>query len=297
MSIQRRRFSSDTMFDCFNTVFMTIVLLAVLYPLYFIVIASISDPNAIYSGQVVLLPKALTLEGYKLLIEEKALWIGYKNTIIYTIVGTIINVALTVSAAFAFSKDDLPGKNFFMYAIVFTMYFGGGLIPTYILIKNLGMSNTMWALILPGAVSAYNLIIARSFMKNNIEQEIVDAAFIDGCSYIKIFFMIILPLSKALIAVMVLFYGVGHWNSYFSALIYLRDENKYPLQLVLRKILIVNEALSNSAVYDSTADEKQRIAELVKYGAIIVSSIPVLAVYPFVQKYFVQGVMIGSIKG
>lgn len=229
-------------------------------------------------------------------MEDKSLWIGYKNTIIYAIVGTFINVALTVSAAYSISKDDLPGKKIITYGIIFTMYFGGGLIPTYILVKNLGLQNTMWALILPGAVSAYNLIIARTFMKNNEIQELVDAAFIDGCSYIKIFFLIILPLSKALMAVLILYYGVGHWNSYFSALIYLRDEAKYPLQLILRRILIASEALSHSTVYDSTADEKQRIVELVKYGAIIVSSIPVLIAYPFVQKYFVQGVMIGSVK-
>lgn len=291
-----KRTGEDLIFDIFNYFILTLFMLMVLYPLYFIIIASISNPDAIYEGRVYLWPKDITFEGYKKIFQNSSIWTGYLNTIIYTTIGTIINVIFTITGAFALSRKELYGRNLIMYLITFTMFFGGGLIPNYLLVKNLQMIDTMWALILPGAISAYNLIIARTFFQSTIPEELKEAAEIDGCSYMVFFLKIVIPLSKALIAIMVLFYAVGHWNSFFGALIYIRDKSKYPLQLILRNILVINEA-AEVGFDDASVAEKQKLADLMKYGVIIVSSLPVLILYPFIQKYFVQGVMIGSIKG
>lgn len=292
--IKRNR--GDLIFDITNYIVLTIAMLLVLYPLYFILIASISNPDAIYEGRVYLWPKEITFSGYEKIFQNSSIWTGYLNTIIYTVVGTFINVIFTITGAFALSRKELYGRNLIMYLITFTMFFGGGLIPSYLLVKNLKMIDTMWALILPGAVSAYNLIIARTFFQTTIPEELKEASEIDGCSNITFFLKIVLPLSKALIAIMILFYAVGHWNSFFGALIYIRDKSKYPLQLILRNILVINEAAEMA--YDETGiAEQQKLADLIKYGVIIVSSLPLLILYPFIQKYFVKGIMIGSIKG
>ncbi|MGI8315922.1 carbohydrate ABC transporter permease [Halobacillus mangrovi] len=292
-----RKTKEDIVFDVLNYVMLTIMLLAVLYPLYFIIIASISNPDRIYAGDVWLFPKDITFEGYKRIFQDSMIWIGYKNSIIYTVVGTALNVTLTLMAAYALSRKDLKGRTVILMVLVFTMFFSGGLIPTYLVVKNLGMVNTMWAMILPKAVAVWNIIVTRAFFQSTIPDALLEAAKMDGCSNTKFFTKIVLPLSKPIIAVMVLFYAVGHWNSYFDALIYLNDESLYPLQLVLRNILIQNEAAANMVSDIGSYAAQQRISELIKYGVIIVATIPLLIIYPFVQKYFVKGVMIGGIKG
>lgn len=292
-----RRSKEDKVFDIINFFLVAIILILVVYPLYFIVIASFSDPNMIYDGKVWLLPKELTFEGYERIFQDSKIWLGYKNSIVYTVVGTIVNVSFTLMAAYALSRKDLYGRNVIMFLFLMTMFFSGGLIPTYLVVKNLGLLNTMWALILPKAVAVWNVIVAKTFFETSIPNELLEAAKMDGCSDAKFFWKIVLPLSKPIVAVMVLFYAVGHWNSYFDALIYLNNENLYPLQLILRNILIQNEASTMMISDLDSLAAKQRVSELIKYGVIIVASIPLLIVYPFVQKYFVKGVMIGGIKG
>lgn len=292
-----RRSKEDKIFDLINIFLVAIMVILVVYPLYFIVIASISNPNLIYEGKVWLLPKDITFEGYQRIFSDSKIWVGYKNSIIYTFIGTLVNVSCTLMAAYALSRRDLYGRNLIMFLFLFTMFFSGGLIPTYLVVKNLGLLNTMWALILPKAVAVWNVIVARTFFQTSIPNELLEAAKIDGCSDAKFFWKIVLPLSKPIVAVMVLFYAVGHWNSYFDALIYLNNEDLYPLQLILRNILIQNEASTQMMSDIDSLAAKQRVSELIKYGVIIVASIPLLILYPFVQKYFVKGVMIGGIKG
>ncbi|MPQ44419.1 carbohydrate ABC transporter permease [Clostridium tarantellae] len=293
----KRQNSSDKIFDITNYLVLLLILLAVLYPLYFIIIASFSDPNAVARGDVWLFPVGFNVDGYKEIFKNNDIWMGYTNSIKYTIIGTFVNIILTVPAAFALSRKELVGRKVFMSLITFTMFFGGGLIPTYLLVSNLGLYDTMWALILPGAVSVFNLIVTRTYFVQNIPEELFEAAQVDGCSYFSFFVKIVIPVSKPIIAVMVLMYAVGHWNSYFNALIYIRDRNLYPLQVILRELLIQQEAAAGMAGDAISAAEQQRIADMLKYGIIIVSSLPVLCMYPFVQKYFVKGMMIGSVKG
>lgn len=297
MSIHTRKSGFDRLFDIANYTFMTIIVLAVIYPLYLVVISSFSDPDSVNTGSVWLFPKGITFEGYHRIFMEKDIWNGYKNTLIYTTLGTLLSVLLTLPGAYALSRSDLMGRNVFMLLIVFTMFFGGGLVPTYLLIKNLGMTNTIWSQIVPGALSAYNIIITRTFFQTSIPKELQESAEIDGSSITRFFLRIVLPLSTPIIAVMVLFNAVAHWNSYFPGLIYLRDEHLYPLQLVLREILIVNEAPAESTLGATDDGSSLRVADIMKYGTIIVSSLPVLVLYPFLQRYFVKGIMIGSIKG
>jgi putative aldouronate transport system permease protein len=292
-----RRTKEDKVFDVINVFLVAMIVLLVIYPLYFIVIASISNPNMIYEGKVWFLPKELTFEGYERILRDSKIWLGYKNSIVYTVVGTIVNVSFTLMAAYALSRKDLYGRNTIMFLFLMTMFFSGGLIPTYLVVKNLGLLNTMWALILPKAVAVWNVIVAKTFFESTIPGELLEASRIDGCNDVKFFWKIVLPLSKPIVAVMVLFYAVGHWNSYFDALIYLNNENLYPLQLILRNILIQNQASTMMISDLDSLAAKQRVSELIKYGVIIVSSLPLLIVYPFVQKYFVKGVMIGGIKG
>ncbi|MEK3888294.1 carbohydrate ABC transporter permease [Bacillus sp. FSL K6-3431] len=286
---------ADRIFDTFNYTFMTILILIVLYPLYLIVISSVSNPYAVNSGTVWLIPEGFTMEGYKKLFEFGKVWLGYRNSLFYAALGTVLNLSLTLTAGYALSRHDLVGRNFFMFVIAFTMFFGGGIIPTYLLVKELGMVNTIWSQVIPNAVSAFNIIIARTFFQTTIPKGLLEAAQVDGCSTTKFFFKIVLPLSVPIIAVIALFSAVAHWNSYFQALIYLRNESLYPLQIILREILIVNESQGDTMVI-SPDSELQDVSEIMKYGAIIITSLPVLILYPFVQKYFVKGVMIGSIK-
>lgn len=302
MASKVKESKSDKIFLIINFIFTLVILFVVLYPLIYVLSASISAPRHVASGEMWLLPKGITFEGYKRIFQDKVLWRGYRNTIFYTLVGTTINLAVTLPAAYALSRKDLVGRNFFTVLMVFTMFFGGGLIPTYLVVQKLNMINTVWALLLTGATSTYNIIVCRTFFQS-IPKELEEAAAVEGCSNTRLFFSIILPLSKALIAVMALFFGVGHWNSYFNALIYLNDKKLYPLQLVLREILVV-QAASTAMTQEALTDEaakalanKAELSEIIKYAVMVVSSLPVIMIYPFLQRYFVEGVMLGSLKG
>ena len=279
-----------------NTI-LVIFTLAILFPLINIVAASFSSPTAVATSRVVLWPVDFSLEGYRAVFSNPYVLTGYRNTIFYTAMGTTINVSITLVAAYPLSRKDLPYRGFFMFLFTFTMFFSGGLIPTYLLVNSLQMVGTIWAILLPGALSVYNMILVRTFMQSSIPTDLLEAAQIDGCSDLRFFFTMVLPLSKAVIAVITLYYAVGHWNAYFDAMIYLNRKETYPLQIILRDILIANQISSNDIVDDAILAGKQGMADLLKYSLIIVSSLPIICMYPFVQKYFVKGVMIGSIKG
>jgi putative aldouronate transport system permease protein len=287
---------SDRVFNLTVYILLSLVLVIILYPLYFMCIASISDPNAIFQGRVIFLPRNITFQGYGRMFSNQLIWRSYLNSIIYTIAGVLVSLAVTIPAAFALSRPELPGGSLVMRFIIFTMYFSGGVIPLYIIVRNLGLLNSMWALILPSVIVTYNLIVARAFYLTMIPNELFEASVLDGCNYTKFFFYIVLPLSKAIVAVMVLFYANKMWNGFFDALIYLTDEKKYPLQLVLRTILLQNQAMSLVAD-DTLLAEAARATELIKYGVVVAASFPMLCLYPFIQKYFVSGVMIGAVKG
>lgn len=288
----------DKLFYTINIAFLSLLLLIVAYPLYFVIIASFSDPVAVSMGKVLLWPKGVNLLGYQRILGYTDIWVGYRNTFIYTILGTGLNLALTLSCAYSLSRREMPGRNIFMAIIMFTMFFSGGLIPTYLLVKRLNLINTYAVLIIMGGVSVMNVIIARTFFQNTIPEELHEAAEIDGCDDLHFFFQIVIPLSKAIIAVLTIYYAVGHWNEFFNALIYLNNRSKFPLQLFLREILIQNQSNPDmQQMVDENATKAQQVYESMKYGIIIVSSVPVLLLYPFVQKYFMQGVMVGSIKG
>ncbi|MGG1515584.1 carbohydrate ABC transporter permease [Paenibacillus oryzisoli] len=291
------RSKSDRVLDFSIYCILAIVLVVVIYPLYFVIIASISDPTYVNSGQMTLWPKGLNFNGYVRIFQDHSILTGYRNSIIYTVVGTAISLLFTLPAAYALSRKDLDGKNIIMYLVTFTMFFSGGLVPTFLLIKQLGMYNTIWSLVLPGAVGPYNLIIARSFFQNTIPDELREAAEIDGCSNLTFFVRMVVPLSAAIISIMVLFYGVGYWNAFFNALIYIKDKDMYPLQLVLRNILIVNQVSMDMMGDVDQAAKQQEIAGLIRYGVIIIAALPLLVLYPFLQRYFVKGVMIGAVKG
>jgi len=297
MKHNKRKSREDRIFDLINHLILIVVVFLVIYPLYFIVIASFSDPTLVAAGQVWLFPKGVTLEGYKRIFADSSIMIGYKNSVIYAGVGAIVSVSLTVTAAYSLSIKHFYGKNFFMVVFMITMFFGGGLIPTYLLVKNLHMLDTVWALTIPNAVAVFNLIITRTFFTMSIPEEVREAAAIDGCSDIGTFVRIVLPLSKPIISVLFLFTVVGQWNGFFDALIYINNDKLYPLQLILRNILIQSQPQQGMVQDVQTLLAKQRVRGLIQYGVIIVSTLPLLIIYPFLQKNFVKGVMIGSIKG
>ncbi|MDY3027386.1 MAG: carbohydrate ABC transporter permease [Candidatus Faecivicinus sp.] len=273
-----------------------VFMLIVLIPLVNIVASSFSSPGAVSSGKVLFWPVEFSLDGYKTVFQNKMIGTAYFNTFFYTIVGTMINLAMTMMAAYALARKNLPYKGFFMFLFTFTMLFSGGTIPNYMLIVNLKLYDTRWAMLLPGAISVYNMIIARTFIQN-IPNELYEAASIDGCSDARYFFTMVIPLSVTLLSVLTLYYAVAHWNSYFDAFLYLTNRKLYPLQIVLREILIANSINANEVVDDLTMSAKQGMADLLKFSLIIVSSLPVLVLYPFVKKYFLKGVMIGALKG
>ena len=266
----------------------------ILYPLYFIVIASVSDPNYVSTGQVLFVPKGFTLAGYERIFRDERIWMGYRNTLFYSIVGTAINLVVTLPCSYALSRKDFAARKPLMMFFVVTMFVNGGLIPTYLTISDLGMENTIWAVLIPFSFNVYNAIIARTFFESTIPNEMLEAARIDGCSNTRFFCQIVLPLSRAVIMVILLYYLVARWNDYFNALIYLRDNELYPLQLHLRSILLGNQALEQAS---TGIDAQARVANLIKYGVVIVSSLPLLILYPFVQKFFTKGVMVGAVKG
>ena len=288
----------DRVFDIVNYSILAIVLFVLIYPLYFVVISSISDPALVNTGRITWYPRGINFDGYEKVFSDRALVTGYKNTFLYTTVGILVNVSITLLAGYSLSRKDLKGRSIISKLIVFTMLFQGGLIPLYIVVKKLGLLDTFMAMILPTAVAIWNVIVARTFFQVTVPDELLDASRVDGCTNRRFFFSIVLPTSQALIAVQVLFYGVFHWNSFFQALIFLYDPDRYPLQLVLREILIRQQMSQMMQTTDPRElAELEILAELIKYAAIIVSSIPILLLYPFVQRYFVSGVMIGAIKG
>ena len=288
----------DKIFDVVNVIVMLILLVIFAWPLWFVVIASVSDPNAVWSGQVLLVPKGLNLKAYEMALQYSSIWTGYRNTLIYTVVGTLLNLIMTVCAAYPLSRKEFLPRKYVLYALMFTMYFSGGLIPTYLVVKKLKMVNTMWAMIIPGACSVYNVLVTRTYFMSSIPDSLWEAAELDGANSYQYLIKILLPLSKPIIAVIGLYYAIGHWNDYYSALIYLFDLDKMPLQSVLKDLLMSMQALQRGASL-SVKDylEKQEVVQLLKYCIIIISSTPLLCAYPFVQKYFVKGVMIGSVKG
>ena len=288
----------DIIFEIVNCIFLGIISCIILYPLIYVVSASISDPMSVTAGKMILWPVDMTLENYGEVFKNDNIMRGYRNSLIIMFGGTTLNIVMTILAAFPMTRKDLWGRNVIMKLMTFCMFFGGGLIPTYLMVgKTLGLMNNWLALILPGAISVYNMIIMRTFFMTSIPYELHEAADIDGCSPFMTLVKIILPLSGPIIAVMALYYGVGHWNSYFSALLYINKEDIQPLQLYLRKVLTANNTQS---LMEMGADEAARAAmraETIKYAVIVVSSIPMLIIYPFVQKFFVKGVMIGAVKG
>ncbi|QLG42056.1 MULTISPECIES: carbohydrate ABC transporter permease [unclassified Paenibacillus] len=287
----------DRIFNGINHLLLIIITLIVIYPLVFVLSASFSDPQAVLRGEMFLWPKGINLHSYEKIFQNKDILRGYSNTLIYTLVGTLINLVMTILAAYPLSRKDFIGRNAIMALFVFTMFFSGGLIPTYMLIKNLGMLNTLWVMIIPNAVSIWNIIIMRTFFQQSIPNELHEAATIDGCSNIQTLTRIILPLSMPIIAVTILFYAVGHWNAFFNAMLYLSDKNKFPLQLILREILIQGQTNDMVKMSTESAIKQQREVEGIKYAVLVVANIPVLLLYPFLQRYFVKGVMIGAIKG
>ncbi|OZB97644.1 carbohydrate ABC transporter permease [Paenibacillus sp. XY044] len=287
----------DRIFNVINYFVLIVVTLVVLYPLVFVLSASFSDPQTVLRGEMLLWPKGINLNSYEKIFQNKDIISGFTNTLIYTTLGTAINLVMTILAAYPLSRRDFVGRNAIMALLVFTMFFSGGLIPTYLLIKNLGMLNTLWVMIIPNAVSIWNIIIMRTFFQQSIPHELQEAATIDGCSNIQILTRIMLPLSMPIIAVTILFYAVGHWNAFFNALLYLTDKDKFPLQLVLREILIQGQTNDMVKMSTESAIKQQREVEGIKYAVLVVANIPVLVLYPFLQRYFVKGVMIGAIKG
>lgn len=278
---------------CFLALF---AFIAVVYPMYFIIIASFSDSTLVNQGQVIFLPKGISFYGYEQIFKNKNIWLGYKNTIVYTALGTMLNLAVTLPAAYVLSRKNFRPRKLLMFLFVFTMYFNGGMIPTYMIIKDLHLLDTPWVLIVMGAVSVYNLIITRTFFENSIPDELYEAATLDGCSQFRYFISVVLPLSKAIIAVITLYYMVGHWNDFFNPLLYVNKDKYQPLQIVLRNILLSNQAMAG-VTGAGASGYAQQYADQIKFGVIIVSTVPILCVYPFIQKYFEKGVMIGAVKG
>lgn len=287
---------TDRIFIGFVYLFLALVFIVILFPLLHIVSASFSSPAAVTSGRVWLWPVDFTLIGYKAVFQNSDIWIGFGNSLFYTVFGTLLNVSFTIMMAYPLARKTFYGRNIMMLLLVFTMFFDGGLIPNYLLVKSLGILDTRWAMILPGAFAVFQVIIARTFFQS-LPDELHEAAQIDGCSDMKFFLQMVIPLSKPIIAVLFLMYAVGHWNAYFNALIYLKDSHMFPLQIFLRNLLILNS--ENSDMYKDVNNVlmQQGLKDLLKYSLIVVSSAPVLIIYPFVQKHFVKGVMIGSLKG
>jgi len=297
MKTFKRASLSNKIFYITITLILSLFFIAVLYPCIFVISASFSESSAVQSGKVILWPVGFSLEGYKGVFSASKIWIGFRNTIFYTVVGTVINLIFTVTTGYCMSRNDLPGRNIFMLYFTFTMFFSGGMVTNYLLMVNLGMINTIWAILIPGALGVYYVIVTKTFIQSSIPNELLEASQMDGCSDFMYYIRVVLPLSKSVIAVLVLFFGVGHWNAYFSALMYLHNEDMYPVTLFLREILML-EKMDPSMITDPELQEKVlEMVGVLKYALIVVSSAPIIMLYPFVQKHFVKGVMIGSVKG
>lgn len=300
-----RQSRGDRAFGIVNGLLIALSFAITLYPLIYVISASISSPDAVASGRMILWPVDITWKGYQYILQYGDIWTGYANTLFYTLVGTSINLIVTLPCAYGLSRRDVPFRGLVMTLFLITMYISGGLIPGYINLSEMHMINTRWVLLLPGAVSTYNLIVARTFFANTIPWELHEAAFLDGCSNIRLFLKIVLPLSAPIVVVMTLYYGVAHWNSYFSAMIYLSDRSKYPLQVFLREILTKGQFAADAIKSGASFTEEEMIAmmketetaNLIKYAVIIVSTVPMMILYPFLQRFFTKGVMIGAVKG
>lgn len=293
--MRQKRTPSDVVVDGIIWLILIAVVLVVMYPLWFVVIASFSDPTAVSTGNVTLWPVGFSLDSYRMILADGRIWRGYFNTIMYSVIGTAVNLLVTIPAAYACSRREFKPRRLIMLFFTFTMFFGGGLIPSYLLIKQLGLLDSMWVFILPGAFGAYNFIIARSFFESSIPEDLRDAARVDGVSYYGFFLRIVLPLSGAILAVIGLYCFVSHWNDYFTGLIYIRTQDKQPLQVVLQNILLANQTDQGSV--GMSAAQSQNLGDQIKFGIIIVSTLPLLILYPYIQKYFNKGVMIGAVKG
>ncbi len=289
---------SDRAFDRASVLILSISALAVIYPIYFIVIASVSEPSAVYNGDVLVAPSGFTLEGYARIFSDPTIIRGFANSVLYTGLATAISVTLIVTGGYVLSRPDLPGRKTITFLLVITLFFDGGMIPRYLVVQQLGMIDTIWALVLPGAVGVWNLLIARSFFDVTIPGELREAAQLDGANDFRFFFTVAVPLAKSLIVLMVMIHVVGNWNAFFDALIYLNDDSKYPLQLVLRNILIQSDLSSTGSMTGDLESyaQAQRVAELVKYSTIVVSTLPIIALVPFLQKHFTKGALLGAVK-
>jgi putative aldouronate transport system permease protein len=284
-----------SVFDAVTSSLLVLVALCILYPLWYIISASLSHPMEVVKDPLVLYPKGLTLYNFKLLLGSTSIWLGYRNTLFYVVVGTAINVALTFLTAYALSQPSLPYRKQFSFLIVLTLFFSGGMIPTYLVVKELGFLDTVWSIVLPGAIATWNLLITRTYLSQQIPYELIEAAEMDGAGEYRTLIQIVTPLSKPILAVITLFYASGHWNSFFNALIYLRDRALYPLQLVLREILLLEETMG--MMQTEAASEVALYTITLKYAVMVVSILPLIIVFPFVQRFFVKGVMIGALKG
>lgn len=285
----------DHIFNVFNTILMILISVVIIYPLWYVILASITDPAIVNTGRFLLIPTGLYTDGYKEAFKYPDLWSGYRNNIVYTIVGVAIALFATIPGAYALSRKDMAGRRGLMFLFTFTMFFNGGMIPLFLTIQNLKIYNTIWAIVLPIGVSVYNLIVCRSFFESNLPQELLEASKLDGCSDFGFFFRIAIPLSSTIIAVMVLFYATGLWNIYFNALMFLQDEAKMPLQVVLKNLIMSNQLLTGASGAELV--RKQKLVDQLKYVIVTLAAFPLVVVYPFVQKYFAKGVMVGAVKG
>ena len=288
----------DRIFDIVNALIMILICMVIAYPLYYVLVASLTDPTVVNSGKVLLFPEKLFIGGYKKIFEYRPIWTGYANTLIYTVCGTAAAMAATIPCAFALSRRALFGRRILNFLFTFTMFFSGGIVPTYILMNNLHLIDNFWVMILPSAVGMFNVIIMRTYFQTNIPQELEDAANVDGCTNFRFLLRIALPLSIPIVVVVALYYGVAHWNDYFSAMMYLTKRQMYPLQLVLREILLENEAGKMLNVATDAAYAERMMSRMgLKYAVIVISTLPILVIYPFVQKFFSKGIMVGAVKG
>jgi multiple sugar transport system permease protein/putative aldouronate transport system permease protein len=287
----------DKVLYTLNYIFLSIIFVIIVYPLVYMISSSFSSGRAVATGRVFFLPVEPTLDGYRVISTYRSIITGYKNSILYTAIGTVYCVLATLMCAYPLSRKNFQGRKFYMTLFVITMFFSGGLIPFYMLVSQLKLVNTMWSIILPSAINTFNMIIARTFFMSTLPSELIEASQIDGCNDFRFFFVILLPLSKAIIAVLALYYAVDFWNSWFYAMIFMRNPDLHPLQLVLRSILVIGNIDTSQIRDPKMIEQLLNMAELLKYSVIVIATVPIAAVYPFVQKYFVKGVMIGSLKG
>ncbi len=287
----------DKVFLFFIYLLMILILLIILVPLLYVVSASFSDPQAVISGEMKLLPVRPTLRGYEAVFRYHKIILGFRNSFFYMVAGTLINLVMTMLAAYPLSRPEFKARRVLSFFFMFAMIFSGGLVPTFMVVEKLGLINTVWAMLIPNALSIWNLMLCRNYIMNNIPNELYEAGVLEGCTPFRFFTTIVIPLSKPILAVLALYYGIGHWNTYFSALIYLKDPNLQPLQIALREILVINKVDPTLVVNAKALADMQGLTDLLKYAVIVVSSLPLMLIYPFVQKYFVKGIMVGSVKG